>query len=135
MANPEFEAARARKTEAQATLAELELAKAQSELVAVEDVIAAWADTVATVKNRLLAIPTKTAPLICVESEPTICHKIVESEIYEALEELANYEPKTTATRANAQSSQSGNAGDETTAAPKRRKVGRQKPSARILDQ
>ena len=132
MTNPDFEQARARKTEAQAALAELELAKAQSELVAVEDVIAAWADTVSTIKNRLLQIPTKTAPLICVESEPTICHKIVESEIYEALEELANYVPETSATRANAKSGKDGNAGAKTTGAADGKRMGRPRKATKL---
>lgn len=59
-----IDVARQRKTAAEAELAEIELAKARADVVGIEDVAKQW-DTILTgVRTRLLAMPTKVAPMV-----------------------------------------------------------------------
>ncbi len=40
----------------------------------------------------MLAIAHKAAPLVAVETDTDVCHRIIETLVYEALEELSNVE-------------------------------------------
>ena len=124
-----YDEARTRKVNAEAEIAELELAKVRGELVVAEDVVKAWDDVLSALKGKLLSIPTKAAPIVSAEIEASMCQKILEDLVNEALEELSNYEPKIDPTTASASAgaSEETNAGSETTAAPKRKRVGRPK--------
>lgn len=44
-------------------------------------------------KNRLLSIPQKAAPLIVSEDDVNVVLRIIEKEIYQALDELSEYDP------------------------------------------
>ena len=124
-----YDEARTRKVNAEAEIAELELAKVRGELVVAEDVVKAWDDVLSALKGKLLSIPTKAAPIVSAEIEASMCQKILEDLVNEALEELSNYEPKIDPTTAAASSGapEEASAGSETTAAPKRKRVGRPK--------
>jgi len=127
-----YDEARTRKVNAEAEIAELELAKVRGELVVAEDVVKAWDDVLSALKGKLLSIPTKAAPIVSAEIEASMCQKILEDLVNEALEELSNYEPKIdpTTAAASAGASEEANAGSETTAAPKRKRVGRPKKTS-----
>ena len=127
-----YDRARTRKVTAEASIAELELAKVKGDLVTAEDVVTAWEDVLGAVKGKLLSIPTKAAPIIAAESEPAVCQRICEDLILEALEELSNYDPKIDATRTTTTSepSEEGDGDAEATKKGKRKRVGRPKKTA-----
>jgi phage terminase Nu1 subunit (DNA packaging protein) len=70
----------------------LEREEREGALVRVSDVIAMMSNLVGVAKQRLLAIPTKCAPLLIMKRAPAEVMTILTKEIREALEELANAE-------------------------------------------
>ena len=70
----------------------MELAEKRGELHRASAIAKIWTDSVINAKTRLLAIPTKTAPELVGQDLATISHKL-KSAIYEALKELAEYDP------------------------------------------
>ena len=131
ISDPDYNAARARKMEADATLAELELLKAQRELVSSEDVKAAWADVLSAMKAKLTALPTICAPMCAVETEIGVVQSILQGQITEALDELSAYRPDEHAGRTE-QRDRGSDEGAETAAPPKRKRMGRPKKTARL---
>ena len=123
----DYNAARARKMEADAQLAELELLKAKRELVSADDVLGAWVDVLSAMRAKMLSLPTKCAPLISTETEIGIIQDIIEKQVYEALDELSAYQPQQDAGSA-AVVDGSGSEGDgnaKAAATTKRKRVGR----------
>jgi hypothetical protein len=130
-----YDEARTRKVNAEAEIAELELAKVRGELVIAEDVVKAWDDVLSALKGKLLSIPTKAAPVVSAEPEAGSCQKILEDLINEALEELSNYEPNIDPTAAaSSQPSEEADTGTKASAAPKRKRVGRPKKTAGLAN-
>tara|TARA_R110000822_G_scaffold310469_1_gene443298 strand:+ start:136 stop:543 length:408 start_codon:yes stop_codon:yes gene_type:complete len=130
--NHDYEEARAKKTAAEAEITELELAKVRGELVVAEDVVTAWADTLTSLKAKLVSIPSKAAPIVAAEETAAGCQKILDDLVREALEELSNYDPKINAanTQGAAAPLEESNVGDEAAPAPKRKRVGRPRKTA-----
>lgn len=84
-----IDVARQRKTAAEAELAEIELAKARADVVGIEDVAKQW-DTILTgVRTRLLAMPTKVAPMVAPETDQSLVKEVIEDAVHTALGELA----------------------------------------------
>jgi phage terminase Nu1 subunit (DNA packaging protein) len=77
---------------ARADIAEHEAKRLSGELVPVAHVARVWIDAAANVRARLLSIPQKTAPLVSVETDIERCHAVIETQIHEALSELAGVE-------------------------------------------
>src|SRR5210317_126642 len=127
-----YDEARTRKVNAEAEIAELELAKVRGELVIAEDVVKAWDDVLSALKGKLLSIPTKAAPVVSAEPDAGICQSILEDLVNEALEELSNYDPAIDPTAAATSSGEAEEADTGTKAAPKakRKRVGRPKKTA-----
>lgn len=123
----EYEEARAKKVAAEAEIAELELAKVKGELVDASDVVTAWSDVLASIKARLISIPSKAAPIVSAEDSAAVCQSVLEDLVREALDELSNYNPQVDPSKANVSS--------EATASepePKKRKVGRPRKTAKL---
>ena len=121
---PDYNAARARKMEADAEMAELELLKAKRELVAADDVMGAWTDVLGAMKAKLLALPTICAPICATETEIQIIQSVLEDQIREALDELSTYKPADHAGRTSGGHSGSDEHAEAATP-PKRKRVGR----------
>jgi hypothetical protein len=51
-------------------------------------------EMLAAFRQRVLAIPTKTAPLTADCTSPVECYAIIETECHQALSELADYDPR-----------------------------------------
>ena len=85
-------AARTRLVTAQAELAEAELSEARGELHRASAVVKVWTDNVANARTRLLAIPSKVGPEL-VGQELTAIQAKLKVAVYEALKELADYDP------------------------------------------
>ena len=69
-------------------LAELRLAEERGELVRRASLRRAIFDAAREVRNRLLSIPARVAPLVAGESDIVACQKLIGDEIQEALEDL-----------------------------------------------
>jgi len=86
---------RTRLTKARAEMAEKENAQLDSKLIPADDAKDAWTAMVANARARLLSIPNKIAPLVCAAETINEAREIIKTEIYEALNELANVEIRT----------------------------------------
>lgn len=130
----DYNAARARKMEADAQMAELELLQAKGKLVASEDVAGAWVEVLAAMKAKLLAVPSICAPICATETDLPTIQSILENQIREALDELSSYQPHEYAGRTVV--TESGDSGSdanaETAAKAKRRAVGRPRKAAKL---
>ena len=130
-----YDEARTRKVNAEAEIAELELAKVRGELVVVDDVIKAWESVLMAVKAKMMSVPTKAAPVVASEGEAGKCQAVIEDLVREALEELENYDPKSSPADANVERSEDGAEGDEAAAPAKRQRVGRPRKTTRLAKQ
>ena len=130
----DYNAARARKMEADAQMAELELLQAKRKLVASDDVAGAWVEVLAAMKAKLLALPSICAPICATETDLPTIQNILENQIREALDELSAYQPHQHAGRTVVtDGGDSGSAGNiETPAAPSRKRVGRPRKASVI---
>lgn len=131
-----YDEARTRKLNAEAEIAELELAKIRNQLVLVEDVVKAWTDTLSNLKSKMTSIPSKAAPIVASETEIGVVQEILTDSINEALEELSNYDPKVSAARTSKPKGPSSGGDEDTEAAapPKRKRVGRPSKATRLAD-
>ncbi len=81
--------AQARLTAAKARMAELELQRMEGESVAIEAVAHAVAGEYATVRQRLLAIPSRVTPHVLGVADHREVHRAIEAAVIEALTELS----------------------------------------------
>jgi phage terminase Nu1 subunit (DNA packaging protein) len=87
-----YEAQR-RRTLAQAKQEEIKAQQLSGELVDRETIQQEWLKTAAAIRSKILAIPTKTAPLVlAVKTLPEV-KAILEQQIHEALHELSTVQP------------------------------------------
>ena len=95
---------------AKAELAEIEKMKATSELIPQEEVKRTWLELVQKVKQKLLSIPNKVAPVVVTVKSINEIKLIIQDKIHEALYEISSDEGsvgkddesnKTTATSKN----------------------------------
>lgn len=84
-----------RRESAEASLKELELAFRRKELVEVEVVSQEFSKLVDAVRQKLLAIPSKIAPITHQQKTIAATRQIIEQGIHEALNEFGSYNPKT----------------------------------------
>jgi hypothetical protein len=87
---------RARLAKEQADAKEMENATLRGELVYIDDVAKQFGKQASAVKTRLLAIPSKAAPLVLNCTKPAEARAIIEDMIEEALNELVGYNSQTT---------------------------------------
>jgi len=129
-----YDEARTRKVNAEAEIAELELAKVHGTLVLASDVVQAWEDVLGAMKGKLLSIPTKAAPVVSAETEASRCQTILEDLMNEALEELSNYEPSIdpSSTSGFTESSEESDSGAKATTKANSKPVGRPKKATRL---
>lgn len=81
---------RARKLRADAELKEIELAEQRGQLVAIPDVVKVFVDLVHMTKARVLATPPRIASAVLGETSQIMIQAIVEKQLKEALNELAD---------------------------------------------
>jgi len=84
-----IDVARQRKTAAEAEMAEIELARARADVVAIDDVQKQWDAILSGVRTRMLAVPTKVAPMVAVESDQSLVKEMIADGVHTALGELA----------------------------------------------
>lgn len=88
-----YDEARTRKINAEAEIAELELQRIKATMCFTADVVKAWESVLHACKSKLLAVPTKMAPVISNISDTAIVKEHLDAAVREALDELANYQP------------------------------------------
>jgi phage terminase Nu1 subunit (DNA packaging protein) len=86
-----FDEVRARKTAAEAEMAELELSERKKQLVPMEDVAEKWLELISTCRTKILSMPAKLAGVVAVEDNPAVCKSIIEEQTTEALDELSGW--------------------------------------------
>jgi len=79
---------KARLLRAKANIAELKFQLSTGAMVPTSEIEAGWHVAAMRFKQRILAIPTRIAPLVAVETEAGACRKILECLCLEALAEL-----------------------------------------------
>ena len=79
-----------RKLTAETEIAELELLKKKEQVVFISDAIAATANAVTVLRQRFLTLPRRIAPLVLGETDEEIAKELIEREVIDVLEELAN---------------------------------------------
>jgi phage terminase Nu1 subunit (DNA packaging protein) len=84
----DIDEARRRKLAAEAALTELDLSHRRGELIEIEYIADLVGDEYANVRAKILALPTKLAPLLLGLTSLTEVRGIIETGIIEALEEL-----------------------------------------------
>ena len=127
-----YDEARTRKVNAEAEIAELELAKIRGTLCMTNDVVAAWESVLHACKAKFLALPTKVAPILATETDVVVAKDYLESAIREALTELSNYQPSIDPVRTGSVAQEDVPAETAVVEQPKR-KVGRPKKGRTII--
>lgn len=74
--------------------AELELKVMKGELHLAEDVQTVMNDMLANFRSRILSMPSKLAPMLVSNNDVKSIQQIIQTNCFEALEELKNYDPK-----------------------------------------
>ena len=82
--------ARLRKLRAEAKEKELKISTMEGKLIPVDEVVKTWSNITAAMRAKLLAIPTKAAPMILSITKQAEAQEILKSYIYEALDELTD---------------------------------------------
>ena len=126
-----YDEARTRKVNAEAEIAELELAKIRGTLCMTDDVVKAWESVLHACKAKFLSLPTKVAPVVANESDTAKVKDFLEQAIREALTELSNYQPEVDPVRTGTAAIEA----DPTTPEEEKpkRKVGRPKKGRTII--
>jgi hypothetical protein len=74
---------------ARADLAEMEAAQLSGSLVKAELAEEVWSQAMSRVRQRMLSVAPKAAPVVAVETSAEVCHEAIEAFVHEALAELA----------------------------------------------
>lgn len=81
----DFQAARTRRETAEASLAEMRLQEQDGELIRLNAVRNAWATRLTAVRDALLQMPSRIAPMLAAESSIERCAVIVDTELRQVL--------------------------------------------------
>lgn len=106
----EYEAERARLTYHQANIASLDEQVKEGRLIPAETVESAWVDFVAAFRAKVLSIPTKAAHHFITLDDLNQIQDCLKEHLFEALAELADYDPEHYGIQATAQRSADGSA-------------------------
>jgi phage terminase Nu1 subunit (DNA packaging protein) len=124
----DYQEERARLTKAQADKAEMDAALMAGKLVDIDQLSTEWETMLMSMKAKLIAIPSKVAPLVADEDNPGIIQAMIDDYMREALQELAQYGNGTGASEAR---SVEGDEGAEPTPETDSKPVGRPRKTAR----
>ena len=87
----DYHAEKARLVKLQADKAHLEVEEIADRLVRSSDVRTEWEALLGTIKTRLLAVPSKAAPLVVSQTDPGAVMDLLDSQIREVLMDLYTY--------------------------------------------
>jgi len=86
---PDYWSEKTRREKAEATLAEMKLAQLRGDLVEQSAVTRAWQNILQSIRDNLLAMPAKVAPLLATTTTPAEALQILQEEIHAILENLS----------------------------------------------
>jgi phage terminase Nu1 subunit (DNA packaging protein) len=95
-ADTEEQQVRMRILRAQAATAEMDLKKETGEFMPVDKAISDWKNMILAFKSRMLALPYRIACSVIHLTELHEAEKVTKKLVYEALDELAEYDPRKT---------------------------------------
>ncbi|CDX01288.1 Hypothetical protein DPCES_1401 [Desulfitobacterium hafniense] len=75
-------------------IAEIELAQMRGQMHDAKDVEREMSKMLAAFRTRMIALPSKVAPMLIAQNEISVIQDLIQKEIYEALYELSNYDPE-----------------------------------------
>lgn len=81
--------ARTKREAAEAARAELKLAEERGELVRADEVRSAWAGNMTSVRESLLQLASRLAPVVAVEDDQHVVHELIMGEVMMALEQMS----------------------------------------------
>jgi phage terminase Nu1 subunit (DNA packaging protein) len=124
---------RTRLTKIQADRKEIELLKTKGELLPVRDTMAVWSAVIITMKTRLLGFPRKMAPIVYGCAKETEIQELLQREIDEICNELAEPDLRDIALRAGVAPVYPGGGSQPLQGKSKadRKRVGRSEPGAK----
>ena len=96
----DFDFAKTLREAAEAQMARLKLAEMQGDVIRIAAVQTQLATVFATVRDALLQIPARMAPVLAAETDPVAVHNVLHAEIHQALQHLAGASDRLTATAA-----------------------------------
>lgn len=120
-----YDEARTRKINAEAEIAELELQRIKATMCFTADVVKAWENVLHSCRAKMLAIPTKMAPVVAGITDVSAVKERIEEAVREALDELANYNPTVDPVRTGATTGTATGAAPADDAEKPKRSVGR----------
>ena len=82
---------KARRERAEADLAELKLAEQRGELVRADAVRAAQARRLAALRESLLQLPPRLAPVLAAQADAARCHDLLQLELHQVLEHMTGH--------------------------------------------
>lgn len=82
---------KARRERAEADLAELKLAEQRGELVRADAVRAAQARRLAALRESLLQLPPRLAPVLAAQADAARCHDLLQLELHQVLESMVEH--------------------------------------------
>ena len=85
---------------AEAQMARLKLAEMQGDVIRIAAVQTQFATVFVTVREALVQIPARMAPVLAAETDPVAVHNVLHAEIHQALQHLAGASDRLTATAA-----------------------------------
>lgn len=85
-----YAAARAAREAVNLQHANFELQRKMGRFVEVDKVRLEWFEICRTIRNSLLSISDRLAPVVAAETDPSKCHELINEEINKALENLSN---------------------------------------------
>lgn len=121
-----LEKERTRLTSAQAEKTELEIEVIKGNLVPKEQIIGTMGPMISAFRAKMLSLPTKAAPVVVNEVDAAQVEIILREYVYEALDELSEYEPTST-TESDAPDSVGTQVTRRAPAPPDSKSVGRQR--------
>jgi len=93
-AKGDYDAQRARREEVRIEIDKLRLRRMRGELHEAQVVEEVWNEMLVAFRAKLLALPSKLAPLLLGMTEPADMMKLLETQALETLEALAEYDPE-----------------------------------------
>lgn len=85
---PSYHVAKTLREVAEARMAQLELAKMTGDLVPIADIRAKYARLASGLREALLQIPARLAPVVAAEADMARCHDILQAELHQVLAQL-----------------------------------------------
>jgi phage terminase Nu1 subunit (DNA packaging protein) len=112
----ELKKSRIRMANAQAEKTEIEIDEMRGNLIALDKMKQLWAGVLAKFRARILSIPSRLTPQIAIQRDPKMTEKLIKDALYEALNELAEYDPETNTKRTRRRKASTARGGSTATA-------------------